>query len=73
MDGEVIAWALPEMYHAVEMAKSIFASRSDALKDLQRTILLMGEVRFGVYFSPVEESKRIEEGLKNGVGLGGRR
>lgn len=73
MDGEVIAWALPEMYHAVEMAKLVFPLHLDALKDLQRTILLMGEVRFGVYFNPVEECKRIKEGLKNGVGVGGLR
>lgn len=73
MDGEVIAWALPEMYHAVDMAKQVFPSHLDALKDLERTILLMGEVRFGVYFNPVEECKRIKEGLKNGVGVGGLR
>ena len=73
MDGEVAAWAIPEMRYAVELLKLTIAdkgnerkSKVSELERIQRALDMVGEMQFGVYFNQEEEAGRLEKGLKLG-------
>jgi len=68
MDGEVIAWALPEMYCAIqELASYDLDSQAD-WEEVLKSLLVLGEAQFGVFFNPREEVARIKLGLEAAVG-----
>jgi hypothetical protein len=68
MDGEVIAWALPEMYCAIqELASHDTESQAD-WQDVLESLQVLGEAQFGVFFNPKEEVARIKLGLEVAVG-----
>ncbi len=68
MDGEVIAWALPEMYCAIqELASHDSESQAD-WEDVLESLQVLGEAQFGVFFNPKEEVARIKLGLEKTVG-----
>lgn len=68
MDGEVIAWGLPEMYCAIqELASHDSESQAD-WEDVLESLLVLGEAQFGVFFNPKEEVARIRLGLEKTVG-----
>jgi hypothetical protein len=73
MDGEVAAWAIPEMRYAVELLKRTVTekgnekkSKISELERIQKALDMVGEMQFGVYFNQEEESGRLEKGLKLG-------
>jgi hypothetical protein len=67
MDGEVIAWALPEMHFTIgKLAEHDPESRDD-WQDVQKSLQTMGEIKYGVFFSPKEEAARIESGLNRAI------
>ncbi len=68
MDGEVIAWALPEMYYAIDLLKRHDAESVDDWQDVQEALQLLGEMQYGVFFSPKEELERVAEGLRIAIG-----
>lgn len=65
MDGEVIAWALPEMYYA--MGQLAERDKETHWQPVLQSLLVLGEVQYGVYYNPKEECARIEEGLRLAV------
>jgi hypothetical protein len=68
MDGEVIAWALPEMHCAIqELASHDPESQAD-WEDVLESLQVLGEAQFGVFFNPKEEVARIKLGLEKTVG-----
>ncbi len=73
MDGEVAAWAIPEMRYAVELLKKTVTekgnekkSKISELERIQKALDMVGEMQFGVYFNQEEEAGRLEKGLKLG-------
>jgi hypothetical protein len=73
MDGEVAAWAIPEMRYAVELLKLTIVdkgnerkSKVSELERIQKALDMVGEMQFGVYFNQEEEAGRLEKGLKLG-------
>jgi hypothetical protein len=73
MDGEVAAWAIPEMRYAVELLKQTVTEKGNARKSkvselerIQKALDMVGEMQFGVYFNQEEEAGRLEKGLKLG-------
>jgi hypothetical protein len=71
MDGEVAAWAIPEMRYAVELLKKTVTekgnekkSKISELERVQKALDMVGEMQFGVYFNQEEETGRLEKGLK---------
>ncbi len=73
MDGEVAAWAIPEMRYAVELLKKTVTekgnekkSKISELERIQKALDMVGEMQFGVYFNQDEEAGRLEKGLKLG-------
>jgi hypothetical protein len=68
MDSEVIAWAIPEMYCAIQ---SFVAHDPESQADLalaKEALHVFGEIQFGVFFNPNEESERIKRGLGEALG-----
>lgn len=78
MDGEVAAWAIPEMRFAVELLKQTVTEKGNdrkkkvsELERIQKALDMVGEMQFGVYFNQEEESGRLQKGLMLGcAGLG---
>jgi hypothetical protein len=75
MDGEVAAWAIPEMRYAVELLKKTVAekgndkkSKTSELERIQKALDMVGEMQFGVYFNQEEEAGRLKKGLELGCG-----
>jgi hypothetical protein len=68
MDGEVVAWVLPEIYYALDQLSTCCPGDEGYWSSVQKSILLLGEVQFGVYYNPEEEMKRIDKGLRLAVG-----
>ena len=75
MDGEVAAWAIPEMRYAVELLKKTVAekgndkkSKTSELERIQKALDMVGEMQFGVYFNQEEEAGRLKTGLELGCG-----
>lgn len=73
MDGEVAAWAIPEMRYAVELLKLTVTAKGNERKSkiselerIQKALDMVGEMQFGVYFNQEEEAGRLEKGLKLG-------
>jgi hypothetical protein len=73
MDGEVAAWAIPEMRYAVELLKQTVTEKGNdrkkkvsELERIQKALDMVGEMQFGVYFNQEEEAGRLEKGLKLG-------
>ncbi len=73
MDGEVAAWAIPEMRFAVELLKQTVTEKGNdrkkkvsELERIQKALDMVGEMQFGVYFNQEEEAGRLEKGLKLG-------
>lgn len=69
MDGEVIAWAFPEMYFAIEKLALHDAESAADWKEVKESLQALCEVQFGVFFNPKEECDRIQDGLEATVGL----
>ena len=68
MDSEVIAWAIPEMYFAIQ---SFAAHDPESQSDwdfAKEALHVFGEIQFGVFFNPNEESERIKRGLGEALG-----
>ena len=75
MDGEVAAWAIPEMRYAVELLKQTVTdkgndkkSKISELERIQKALDMVGEMQFGVYFNQEEEAGRLKKGLELGCG-----
>ncbi len=68
MDGEVIAWALPEMYYAIELLKQHDVESKGDWRDVQDALQVLGEMQYGVFFNPKEELERVAEGLQLAIG-----
>lgn len=68
MDGEVIAWALPEMYYAIELLKLHDVESKGDWRDVQDALQVLGEMQYGVFFNPKEELERVAEGLQLAIG-----
>jgi hypothetical protein len=73
MDGEVAAWAIPEMRFAVELLKQTVTETGNAKKSkiselerIQKALDMVGEMQFGVYFNQEEEAGRLKKGLELG-------
>jgi len=66
MDGEVMAWALPEMYYAIQELDN--HDTNVDFTHVLSSLLVLGEVQYGVYYNPKEECARIQEGLMLAVG-----
>lgn len=71
MDGEVSAWAIPEMRMCIELLKDTIKEKGNKKKSLisslnsyQKALDIIGEMQFGVYFDKQEEEMRLESGLK---------
>jgi len=75
MDGEVAAWAIPEMRYAVELLKKTVTEKGNDKKSkiseldrIQKALDMVGEMQFGVYFNQEEEAGRLKKGLELGCG-----
>lgn len=68
MDGEVIAWVLPEIHYTLGELSKCNPGDEAHWESVQKAILVLGEVQYGVYYNPQEEMKRIENGLLMAVG-----
>lgn len=75
MDGEVAAWAIPEMRYAVELLKQTVTEKGNdkkskifELERIQKALDMVGEMQFGVYFNQEEEAGRLKKGLELGCG-----
>ena len=75
MDGEVAAWAIPEMRFAVELLKQTVTEKGNDRKKktseldrIQKALDMVGEMQFGVYFNEEEEAGRLKKGLELGCG-----
>jgi hypothetical protein len=69
MDGEVIAWAFPEMHYAIEKLALHDAESAADWEEVKESLQVLCEVQFGVFFNPKEEGGRIQDGLEATVGL----
>ena len=70
MDGEVSAWAIPEMRMCIELLKNTINETGNKKKSLvsslasyQKALDVIGEMQFGVYFDKEDEMSRLEFGL----------
>jgi len=78
MDGEVAAWAIPEMRYGVELLKKTITEKGNAKKSkiseferIQKALDMIGEIQFGIYFNQEDETERLRIGLELGcAGLG---
>ena len=68
MDGEVIAWVLPEIYYAVGELSRCNPGDEAYWKSVQKALMVIGEVQYGIYYNPNEEMKRIEKGIQIAMG-----
>jgi hypothetical protein len=68
MDGEVIAWVLPEIYYAIGELSRCNPGDEAYWKSVQKALLVIGEVQYGIYYNPNEEMKRIEKGIQIALG-----
>jgi hypothetical protein len=68
MDGEVIAWALPEMHCAIQELASHDSENQTDWDEVLESLQVLGEIQFGVFFNPKDEIVRIKSGL--GMALG---
>jgi hypothetical protein len=71
MDGEVSAWAIPEMRMCIELLKSTILendnngnSTEPSLTNYQKALDIIGEMQFGVYFDKKDEEARLILGLE---------
>jgi hypothetical protein len=69
MDGEVIAWAFPEMHYAIEKLALHDTESAADWEEVKESLQVLCEVQFGVFFNPKEEGGRIQDGLEATVGL----
>ncbi len=69
MDGEVIAWAFPEMHFAIEKLAIHDTESAEDWEEVKDSLLVLCETQFGVFFNPKEEGDRIRDGLEATVGL----
>ncbi len=67
MDGEVIAWVLPEIHYAIGKLSECCPGDETHWEAVQKALVVLGEVQYGVYYNPTEESQRIERGLQLAV------
>jgi hypothetical protein len=70
MDGEVSAWAIPEMRMCIELLKNTINETGNKKKSLvssltsyQKALDIIGEMQFGVYFDKADEMSRLDFGL----------
>jgi len=70
MDGEVSAWAIPEMRMSIELLKSTVDETANkensvepSLTNYQKALDIIGEMQFGVYFDKSDEEARLKLGL----------
>jgi len=71
MDGEVSAWAIPEMIMSIGLLKDTIIEKGNTKKSqtytfirLQKALDTIAEMQFGVYFDKDEEDLRLKKGLK---------
>lgn len=69
MDGEVIAWAFPEIHYAIEKLALHDTESAADWEEVKESLQVLCEVQFGVFFNPKEEGGRIQDGLEATVGL----
>jgi len=69
MDGEVIAWAFPEIHYAIEKLALHDTESAVDWEEVKESLQVLCEVQFGVFFNPKEEGGRIQDGLEATVGL----
>jgi hypothetical protein len=69
MDGEVIAWAFPEIHFAIEKLALHDAESAADWEEVKESLQVLCEVQFGVFFNPKEEGGRIQDGLEATLGL----
>jgi hypothetical protein len=69
MDGEVIAWAFPEMHFAIEKLALHDPESTEDWEEVKESLQVLCETQFGVFFNPNEEGERIRDGLEATVGL----
>jgi len=69
MDGEVIAWVLPEIYYTLGVLSECHPDTESHWKLVKKSLLVIGEVKYGVYYNPQEEMERIRTGLNLAVGV----
>jgi hypothetical protein len=69
MDGEVIAWAFPEIHYAIEKLALHDTESAADWEEVKESLQVLCEVQFGVFFNPKEEGGRIQDGLEAAVGL----
>ena len=69
MDGEVIAWAFPEMHFAIEKLALHDPGSTEDWEEVKESLQVLCETQFGVFFNPNEEGERIRDGLEATVGL----
>jgi len=70
MDGEVSAWAIPEMRMCIELLKDTLTETGNdkrsvefSLTSYQKALDIIGEMQFGVYFDKEDEESRLRLGL----------
>jgi hypothetical protein len=56
------------MYYAIDLLKRHDAESVDDWQDVQEALQLLGEMQYGVFFSPKEELERVTEGLRIAIG-----
>lgn len=69
MDGEVIAWAFPEIHFAIEKLALHDKESSADWDEVKESLQVLCETQFGVFFNPKEEGDRIQDGLEATAGL----
>ncbi len=69
MDGEVIAWAFPEIHYAIENLALHDTESAADWDEVKESLQVLCETQFGVFFNPKEEGDRIQDGLEATVGL----
>lgn len=69
MDGEVIAWAFPEMHYAIDKLALHDKESAADWEEVKESLQVLCETQFGVFFNSKEEGERIRDGLEATVGL----
>ena len=67
MDGEVIAWVLPEIHFAIGKLSACWPGDEPHWEAVQKALIVLGEVQYGVYYNPSEESQRIRRGILHAI------
>ncbi len=67
MDGEVIAWVLPEIHFAIGKLSACCPGDEPHWEAVQKALIVLGEVQYGVYYNPSEESQRIGRGILHAI------